>query len=156
MLQVQVRLAERRDVDELIAMRRDFTYEDYAKPAADAQASYEEECRAFLLAAIEGERWKIFVAEAEGEVVSHMYVQLIEKVPRPGKVTRAFAYVTNVYTRPAYRGRGIGGQVQAALQRWAEAQALEFLLVWPSENSVAFYERHGFRPSAEALERHFD
>ncbi|WP_338080684.1 GNAT family N-acetyltransferase [Cohnella luojiensis] len=50
----------------------------------------------------------IRVAETNGVIASRIYIQLIDKVPRPGRVTYPFAYMTNVYTDPDYRSRGIG------------------------------------------------
>ena len=35
---------------------------------------------------------------------------------------------------------------------WATEQDLESLIVWPSEASVRFYERAGFRGSPDMLE----
>ena len=39
---------------------------------------------------------------------------------------------------------------------WARARDLEFLVLWPSELSVAFYTRHGFAQGGEAMELHFE
>ena len=36
--------------------------------------------------------------------------------------------------------------------QWAREQDLESLIVWPSETSVGFYERAGFRDTSEMLE----
>lgn len=114
---------------------------------------YDEECRGFLVDALQGSRWKIFVAVSDdGILASHQYAQLIDKVPRPGKKTRKFGYVTNVYTRPGFRGQGIGTAVSQALKQWAPGQELEFLLVWPSEWSVRFYERNVYVPSGDAMQ----
>jgi GNAT superfamily N-acetyltransferase len=60
--------------------------------------------------------------------------------------------VTNVYTRPAYRGRGIGSELMAHVIEWAKAQDIECLLVGPSDASVHFYERAGFRWNEDLME----
>lgn len=147
------RLAELRDIDALTEMRRDFTLEYNPDISPDTFSAFEEECREFLMEAIEGDRWQIFVAEVDGQVISHIFLQLIDKMPRPGRVTHPFGYVTNVYTLPSYRGRGIGAKVDAAMQKWAKEQELEMLVVWPSRNSVTFYERNGFQRCPEAMEK---
>jgi GNAT superfamily N-acetyltransferase len=64
--------------------------------------------------------------------------------------------MTNVYAEPEVRGRGIGSQLLTRVVEWASEIGLEFLVVWPSEESIAFYDRAGFRRSPDALERHFD
>ena len=52
----------------------------------------------FLGNAINSGQWIIWVAEENKRVVSHIYIELIQKVPRPGRFTYPFAYMTNVYT----------------------------------------------------------
>jgi hypothetical protein len=50
------------------------------------------ECRAFLQDAITGARWFIWIAEIDQFVISHIYIQLIDKVSRPGRITYPFGY----------------------------------------------------------------
>ncbi|MCP6725838.1 GNAT family N-acetyltransferase, partial [Klebsiella pneumoniae] len=58
----------------------------------------------------------------------------------------------NVYTRPEYRNRGFGSQLMEQVIAWAKAQQLEFLMLWPSDRSVPYYQRLGFDSPDEALE----
>lgn len=107
---MQIRLAVEKDIDQLIHMRYDFTLEY----SPDIEANYElfhMECKSFLKDAIIGARWFIWIAEVDDMVVSHIYIQLIDKVPRPGRITYPFGYVTNVYTLPQYRSQGIGTKI---------------------------------------------
>ena len=55
------------------------------------------------------------MAEVDGQIVAHAFVQLIDRVPRPIEERAHLAYLTNVYTRPEFRGQGIGTQVIAAI-----------------------------------------
>ncbi len=150
-----IREALERDIDQLIRMRWDFTWENRTETTVRFE-DFVQECRAFLIDAVQSDRWKIWVAEAEGKVVSHVYVQLIDKVPRPGRVTHPFGYVTNVYTLPEYRSRGIGGKVMEAVKLRAQASELEFLIVWPAEESIPFYRKTGFRLCTEPMELHLE
>ena len=148
------RLATREEINQLIRMRWDFTLEDYPEmeAASDGYAAFEEECRSFLERAFDGERWHIWVAEEDGQIISHMYIELIEKVPRPGRITRPFAYMTNVYTLPAWRGKGVGGKLLSQVNAWVKDNNYEFVIVWPSEGGVDFYMRHGYVLCNEPLE----
>ncbi|SEN74706.1 GNAT family N-acetyltransferase [Paenibacillus sp. OV219] len=153
-----IRLATVNDISELAQIRYTFTVEDYPelRQGAEGEEQFYRTCSAFLEQAITGGDWFIWVAEEDERIVAHMYLQLIHKVPRPGRVRDPyFGYVTNVYTRPDYRGRGIGTQIHQSMELWAKEQAVEFLILWPSSTSVQFYERSGFRPSEEALEKHW-
>jgi GNAT superfamily N-acetyltransferase len=87
----------------------------------------------------------------DGDIASQVFVQRITKVPKPSKLHDAFGYVSNVYTKPAYRGQGIGSNLLARVKTWAKEQDFEFLIAWPSEASVRFYERAGFG-ATEAVE----
>ncbi len=149
-----VRLATLDDVDELVRMRWDFSEEGYT-----SAVSFEEFypiCREFLIKAMGSRDWYIWVAEVEKSIVSHMYLQLIHKVPRPGKSPDSYyGYVTNVYTRPAFRSQGIGTEIQAAMEKWSKENGVEFLIVWPSSDSVPFYTRNGFARCEEAMEKHW-
>ncbi|MFD2115232.1 GNAT family N-acetyltransferase [Paenibacillus yanchengensis] len=139
-----VRLATLDDIDELIQMRWDFSTEDYG----DSTVSYEElhqVCGDFLNKAIESGNCYVWVAEVQRSIVSHMYLQLIHKVPRPGKIRDPYyGYVTNVYTRPAFRSQGIGTEIYVAMEKWSKENEVEFLILWPSRTSVQFYEKNGF------------
>jgi GNAT superfamily N-acetyltransferase len=144
-----IRLAELGDVEELVELRSDFTFEGVARQVP--RDRYEEECRAFLADAISSGRWQIWVAELEGRIVSHAFVALVDKVPRPVREHARIAYLTNVYTRPDSRGRGIGSAVIATAQEAARDADVEVMIVWPSDESVEFYEREGFERPDEPL-----
>ena len=70
--------------------------------------TYVDECAAFLRWGIGDGSWVCWVAELEGQIVSHICLRRVRKVPKPNRLHDEIGYVTNVYTRPAYRGRGIG------------------------------------------------
>jgi GNAT superfamily N-acetyltransferase len=85
-------------------------------------------------------------------IVSHMYLQLIHKVPRPGKFQDPYyGYVTNVYTCPDFRNQGIGSKIHIAMEKWSKEHEVEFLILWPSSDSVNFYARNGFSRCEEAM-----
>jgi predicted N-acetyltransferase YhbS len=143
-----IRRAASADIDDLVAMRRDFTFEDQAPQRRTSRTQYEAECREFLTEAISAGTWDIWVAEVNGQIVSHVYVALIDKVPRPEREYRRIAYMTNVYTRPAHRASGIGGRLVRRAQEAARHAGVELMIVWPSEESIAFYKRHGFKEAS--------
>jgi GNAT superfamily N-acetyltransferase len=151
MAEATIRLAQPKDVSELVAMRTAFTFEDFETADATPRPGYEEDCRAFLTDAIASGRWQIWVAEVEGRLVSHAFVALVDKVPRPTREHARIGYLTNVYTRPAFRGRGIGTAVLRRAQAAAREADVELMIVWPSEESIDFYEREGFVKPDEPL-----
>ncbi|SER78271.1 GNAT family N-acetyltransferase [Psychrobacillus sp. OK032] len=149
-----VRLAERADIDQLVQMRWDFTMEDYEEKVFDESnfEGFHIECSYFLKSAIESGNWFIWVAEEEGRIVSHIYIELIQKVPRPGRITYPFAFMTNVYTIKEFRNKGIGSNLITTINEWAKGKKYEFIIVWPSEDSIDYYKKNGYSHCREPME----
>lgn len=149
---MEIRLAEIKDIPQLIKMRWDFTIEyDESKRTASYE-SFVKECQSFLEQAINGEQWYIWVAEENETIVSHIYIEVIQKVPRPGRITYPFAYMTNVYTIPEYRNKGIGSALLQTINEWIKENKYEFVIVWPSEDSNGYYEKNGYVHCSEPME----
>jgi GNAT superfamily N-acetyltransferase len=150
-METTIRLARRDDIEQLVEMRQDFTFEDFDPSAAAIRPRYEADCRAFLSDAITSGKWHIWIAEVGERIASHAFVALIDKVPRPIRENARIAYLTNVYTRPDFRGRGIGAQIIRRAQAAAREADVELIIVWPSDESVDFYKREGFEEPDEPL-----
>jgi GNAT superfamily N-acetyltransferase len=146
---VNVRRATSADIPELVRLRRAFHLEDGGRDELGPR--FDAECEAFLRSAVADGRWAIWVADEAGAIAAHVYVELVDKVPRPVRSPRRWGYVTNVYVRPDRRGAGIGGELIEAAKAWAAEEELEFLIVWPSDESVDFYRRHGFEHPSDPL-----
>ena len=98
-------------------------------------------------------RWTAIVAESSPtRLAGCMFLQSVAKVPTPDEPNRAWGYVTSCYVVPEERNRGIGAKLLDALIATARDHDLEFLIVWPSEDSVSLYERAGFRSIGERAE----
>jgi RimJ/RimL family protein N-acetyltransferase len=61
---------------------------------------------------------------------------VIDKIPGPIAEFPAIGYLTNVFTRPEFRGQGLVTRVLDAVTAWARDSDIELLVVWPSEASV--------------------
>lgn len=151
---MNIRLAEEKDIKQLIKMRWDFTieYDDTNLVVHTPYDVFQKECQAFLENAIKNDQWFIWVAEENGEIVSHIYIELIQKVPRPGRVTYPFAYMTNVYTIEGFRNRGIGSKLLTTINEWVKDNKYEFVIVWPSEDSINYYRKNGYVHCTEPME----
>jgi GNAT superfamily N-acetyltransferase len=146
-----IRPAAPGDADELARLRWDFSPDDVAA-GRDTYPDFLVGFRRFWSEAAESGRWTVWVAEHEGRLVGNIWVEHVAKVPRPGRSADEYGYVTNVYVEPEWRNAGIGTSLLQQVLDWAQECRLEFLIVWPSEESVAYYRRQGFAPSTEALE----
>ena len=66
--------------------------------------------------------YEIIIAEENSIVVSAMFVYLVPKLPKPNGNAKYIAYLTNL------------------------------LFAWPSDNSIAWYQRNGFNGDNEIFE----
>lgn len=96
--------------------------------------------------------YNIWVAEAGGEIVSAMFVYMIPKIPKPNGKSKYIAYLTNVFTVKEYRNQKIGTQLLEHIKKVLTEEKCELIFVFPSDNSVSFYERNGFSPENEIFE----
>lgn len=149
---MDIRLARTEDIGQLIQMRWDFTVEYDESKREESFDCFREECQLFLKNALNSTQWFVWVAEENEKIVSHIYIELIQKVPRPGKTTHPFAYMTNVYTKPEYRNKGIGSTVLSSVNKWVKENNFEFVIVWPSETSVNYYKKNGYTHCSEPME----
>jgi GNAT superfamily N-acetyltransferase len=149
---VTYRVAVETDLAELAAMRWQFRLEEAPGMRAHDREGFLSACETFLRQGLCEGRWTYWMAEADGEIVSHIFVQRVAKVPKPNRLEASIGFMTNVYTRPGYRNQGIGTHLMRHVLLWADEQNLESLVVWPSAASLHFYERAGFRGGSEVLE----
>lgn len=148
-----VRPATPDDADELARLRWDFRIE-HGTPATRAFGEFLEEFRSFAREVLaDGAAWRAWVAEDDGRLVGCVWLQLVEKVPHPGRGRweRPIAYVTNVYVEPELRDAGLGARLLDAAMTFAREHPMSEAVVWPTPRSVSFYRRAGFGTEAAPL-----
>lgn len=136
-------MADLDDAPELARLRWDFSPAYGAAPTGDFD-SFAASMSAFLAKGIEDSRVGVFVADVGTRLVANLWVEVVEKVPRPGLEKAAWGYVTNTYTEAAFRNTGLGTKILEIAINWAYLRKLELLIVWPSDESTEFYRRAGF------------
>jgi ribosomal protein S18 acetylase RimI-like enzyme len=122
--------------------------------AVEAEEAFVTRAAAWFAARLVTERWRGWVAvDGSGEVVGHVFVQLVEKIPNPLSEPEVIGYLTNAYVVPEWRNRGLGRRLIEAALAACDAMPLESVVLWPTEESVSLYQRLGFAPPAKLLER---
>src|SRR5262245_54538406 len=107
---IQFEQATVADAPLLARLRWDFRAEDGETPVIDRDA-FLEACAMFFRDGIASGEWAVWVARIGEEIISQQCIRLIRPVPRPCSPSDVYGYLTNVYTVPAYRGRGIGSEL---------------------------------------------
>jgi GNAT superfamily N-acetyltransferase len=149
----EIRLARRADARALAELRYAFRSE-MAGPEApeEPEAAFLERLTAWLADRLEAGTWTAWVACAGGQPVGLVLVQLVEKVPNPVAEPERLGYVSSLFVRPGWRGRGTGGRLLAAALDFCRHSGAETVVLWPSPRSVPLYRRHGFRSAGEVME----
>ena len=150
---VAFRLAREADLPALATNRWRLRTEEDGEPGGVDPAAFRRHCEAFLRRALRSPHWALFVAESHGRIVANAFVQVVPKVPRPGRFDDAIGYVTNVYAEPEVRGQGAGTELLRRVVAWARERDLELLIVWPTARSRSLYARAGFRAESEIMEQ---
>jgi GNAT superfamily N-acetyltransferase len=151
---ITFRLARPDELPELAEMRWQFRAEhDAAHPNFDpsekAHAEFIAACLEILRAGFSEGHWAYWVAvQEDGLILSNLYVYRIPKLPRPGRLQSQIGYITSVFTRPAWRGQGIGSQLMQHVKAWGTENGVERMILWPAEGRQNFYSRLGFHPSS--------
>jgi len=144
-------MATKDDVLMLSEMRWEHEYEVETQFSITKE-EFINECNSFLIKEMERDTWIYWIAEDEGNIIANIYINRIRKVPKPQKLFAEIGYVTNVHTKRGYRNKGIGTELLKRVKQWAVDNNIELLFLWPSERSVSFYKREGFKVENEIME----
>jgi ribosomal protein S18 acetylase RimI-like enzyme len=154
-----VRAAREADALELARLRWDLTFEGHEDEAVESRdafaARFAERWSSFLASG----RWFVAVAEGtvtEGRLIGCVWLEVVDRVPRPIRHADEMGYVTNVYVVPDRRNEGIGSRLLTTVMAESRRRGLAELFVWPSDASIAFYRRAGFSQSSEVYEMSLD
>lgn len=127
-----VRLAGENDVPALARLRSLWT----------GGGALEARMREWLAA--EGDRRTTWLALAGGEPAGMASMLEYRRMPRGDRPDSRWGYVSNMFVRAELRNRGIGSALLQAVISAADERDYARLVLSPSEEAIAFYERAGF------------
>lgn len=96
---------------------------------------------------MKGRRNRVWLAEADGEVVACVLLVWWVLPPKFDNFTRKRGFVSSVFTRPAYRRQGIARHLMQMLIASAREEGIGRLILWSSEMGRPLYEQLGFTGS---------
>lgn len=143
-----LRKATVEDVPMLCEARRRQLVDEGLDPVIDI----DEELRRYFEGALADGTIVEWVLEEEGELVATAALCLMPFLPSYNNPVGTRGYVTNMYTVPSHRGRGIATRMLAVLMDEARGLGLHKVVLQASEMGGPVYERYGFRPSGGWME----
>jgi GNAT superfamily N-acetyltransferase len=140
---MNIRLASEGDAVNLARLR--LALRSSSHKAVENEQAFLARCESWMRARLrEGGQWRCWVAERQAVMVGAVWAQVIEKIPNPVAEAECYVYLTNFYVREEYRGGGVGSRLLAAVVEWSKSKNAEKVILWPTEASRRFYQRHGF------------
>jgi GNAT superfamily N-acetyltransferase len=147
---LRIRRARADDAKILAALR--FEFRRRGRRVVESEGRFTRRCTRWMRERLLDPGWRCWVAVARGEIVGHVWLHVIEKVPNPVQEAEGNAYITNLYVRPPFRGGGVGGRLLREALDWCPAHAIDSAILWPSPRSRSLYTRHGFRASGAVFD----
>ena len=90
--------------------------------------------------------------EENGEVIATAGILFIEMPPSYNNPTGIRGYITNMYTAPEYRRKGIATSMLSKLMEEAKARSVNRICLRASEQGRPVYEKFGFKGSEKWME----
>jgi GNAT superfamily N-acetyltransferase len=91
------------------------------------------------------------VETPDGEIVAGGGITILAWPPGPRYLGDRLAFVYNVYTEPAHRGRGLARSVMTAIHDWCRAEGITSLALNASEAGGALYSSMGYTVTASPM-----
>ena len=145
---ITIRPATTDDAETLAAMRWDFR-SARASPSED-RGAFLARCAAWMRHELgEAGSWRAWLAiDDAGQVVGHVWMRAIRKIPNPVGDLENLGYLSNLFVLPQSRG-GVGSELLRTALDWARASGVDTVMLWPTPRSRTLYQRHGFTDHVE-------
>jgi GNAT superfamily N-acetyltransferase len=114
--------------------------------AADAAAAGQM-FRTWLADALPNGTYRAWVVEKSSEVVAGGGMTVLPWPPGPQHPGGHIAFVYNVYTEPAHRGRGLARRVMDTIHDWCRGAGVQSVALNASVFGRPLYESMGYRVS---------
>lgn len=143
-MNIEIRPASLDDLDLLMQWRMEVLHEVFHVPAEDPMEALTAENRAYYERELPTGGHIACFALLDGEIVGCGGICLYHEMPSPDNANGGCAYLMNIYTRPAFRGKGVAKETCRWLIGEAKARGYNKVFLETSVNGRALYESLGF------------
>ncbi len=106
---------------------------------------FEKVIQDYFLECLSNQNYFGAVAEIDGRLVSNNGLVLYRKPPSFRGTTGIVGYVTNVYTLPEFRNRGLANELMKLLIAYAKNAGASKIHLGTTDDGRKLYEKHGFK-----------
>lgn len=147
-----IRRATVDDIETLVELRVSLQSENSDGIEVDSAAVWEA-CRRYFAETLPTDVFVVYVAEAEGRVVATSGVSFVSRPPGRTSFLQCEGYVTNVYTVPGWRGKGVATALLKATIEYAQRKGARLVYLHTSDAGRSVYEKLGFAQYPRYMER---
>jgi GNAT superfamily N-acetyltransferase len=146
----EIRSASNADASAMAELRWEFRTSRL--PPTETHDTFVKRCAPWMRRELTtGNAWRAWVAVSNRAIVGQVWLNTVHKIPNPVSELETHGYISNLYVKPSERG-GIGTRLLDAALKWAQANGIDRVILWPSPRSVTLYLRHGFSHGGEVME----
>ena len=132
-----------------VTRHRHRMFVEAGKPDDAALAAMSAAFLPWVQAKLENGGYFGWFAEAGGAVVSGIGMMVLEWPPHPLHLEPLRGYILNVYTEPAWRGRGLAVRLTRLAQDAAVERGLHLTILHATEMGKPLYTKLGFKGTNE-------
>jgi GNAT superfamily N-acetyltransferase len=136
------------DVEELVELRCAL-WQEIGEPPTTKELR--QALAEFLRCHIPRPDFLTYLAEIEGEIAAVGTVHLFERLPYAGNLSGRELYLLNMYTRPAFRGRGLASAIVEKFKMFARQIGAKRIWLNATDQGKRVYEKAGFNPKDNAM-----
>ncbi len=147
-----IRRATLVDIDTLVDRRLSMQREIVPGELEVDWTKVEEACRKYFAETLPSGEFVVFVAEENGRILATSGLSFVSRPPSGTSSLQSEGYVTNVYTVPAWRGRGVATALLNATIGYAQGQGARLVYLHTSDAGRSVYDKLGFAEYARYME----
>lgn len=138
-----IRKAGINDINELIKIRIAYLKEDYGNISLEQIEQLKKQLKEYYVNHIDRDMIA-YIAEENSEIISSVFLVVIEKPANPTFISGKIGNILNVYTKTEYRKKGIVGQLLKLAINDAREMKLSYLELKSTEAGYNLYKELGF------------
>ncbi len=155
---MNIRKATINDIDELVKMRIEFLIAEHGSFTDEQIESLQKQLPLYFEKHI-GNDFYAFLGEIDGCIVSSAFLIISEKPASISYVSGKIATLSNVYTKPDYRRRGISKNILELMIEETKKLDVSYIELKATKDGYRLYEKLGFEEQASkypAMKLNFD
>jgi ribosomal protein S18 acetylase RimI-like enzyme len=134
-------------IPQLIGIRLAYLSEDYHGLSDNQEKTIRNQLSEYLGNHL-GKDLFVYIGEDLTDIVSTVFLLLIEKPANPSFLTGKTGIILNVYTKPDYRRQGVAGTLIKMAIEAAKEMRLSFLELSATADGLLLYKKLGFASEA--------